>query len=78
MAESAERLATYEDLLQVPPYLVAEIVNGRLVAHPRPAPRHLRVSSSLGGELDGPFDKDLSGHRLGLRRNTATARHQDQ
>jgi Uma2 family endonuclease len=61
MAEPVERLATYEDLLQAPPHLVAEIINGRLVTHPRPAPRHLRVSSSLGGELDGPFDKGRGG-----------------
>ncbi|CAD7845397.1 MAG: hypothetical protein [Olavius algarvensis Gamma 1 endosymbiont] len=61
MAEPAERQATYEDLLRVPAHLVAEIVNGRLVTHPRPAPRHLRASSSLGGELNGPFDKGRGG-----------------
>jgi len=61
MAEPAERQATYEDLLGVPAHFVAEIVNGRLVTHPRPAPRHLRASSSLGGTLDGPFDKGRGG-----------------
>ncbi|WP_089724204.1 Uma2 family endonuclease [Candidatus Thiosymbion oneisti] len=61
MAEPAEHQATYEDLLRVPVRLVAEIVNGRLVTHPRPAPRHLRASSSLGGALDGPFDKGHGG-----------------
>lgn len=61
MAEPAGRQASYEDLLRVPGNLVAEIVNGRLVTHPRPAPRHLRASSSLGGELDGPFDKGRGG-----------------
>ncbi len=61
MAEPAERQATYEDLLQVPAHFVAEIVNGRLVTHPRPAPRHLQASSSLGGELNGPFDKGRGG-----------------
>jgi Uma2 family endonuclease len=61
VSQAASRLATYEDLLQVPPNLVAEIVNGRLVTHPRPAPRHLRASSRLGGELDGPFDRGRGG-----------------
>jgi hypothetical protein len=61
MAEPVERLATYEDLLRVPVHLVAEIIGGRLVTHPRPAPRHLVASSSLGGELDGPFDKGRGG-----------------
>ena len=61
MADAALRHATYEDLLQVPEHLVAEIVNGRLVTHPRPAPRHLRASSRLGGELDGPFDQGRGG-----------------
>ena len=40
MAESAQRAATYEDLLAVPENMVAEILFGRLVTHPRPAPRH--------------------------------------
>jgi Uma2 family endonuclease len=61
MSETAPRLATYEDLLEVPPNLVAEILNGRLVTHPRPSPRHLRASSRLGSELDGPFDRGRGG-----------------
>lgn len=61
MADAPLPHATYEDLLQVPEHLVAEIVNGRLVTHPRPAPRDLRASSRLGGELDGPFDQGRGG-----------------
>ena len=61
MAEPAGRPATYEDLLRVPEHLVAEIINGRLVTHPRPAPRHLRASSRLGASLDGPFDSGKDG-----------------
>jgi hypothetical protein len=57
MSEPATRAATYEDLLQVQENLVAEIIHGQLVTHPRPAPRHARVSSSLGDELVSPFDK---------------------
>jgi hypothetical protein len=61
MAESAERLATSEDLVQVPPHLVAEILAGKLVTHPRPAPRLALAGSSLGGELLGPFQKGRGG-----------------
>jgi Uma2 family endonuclease len=56
MSKPAERLATYEDLLRMPEHLVAEIINGRLVTHPRPAPRHLRASSSLGVKIGNSFD----------------------
>lgn len=55
MAEPAQRAATYEDLLAVPEHLVAEILFGRLVTHPRPAPRHASSASALGGVLTPPF-----------------------
>ena len=61
MAEPAARHATYEDLLKVPPELVAEILGGTLVTHPRPAPRHALASFSLGDELVGPFQKGRGG-----------------
>jgi len=47
--------ATYEDLCAVPENLVAEILHGRLVTHPRPAPKHVVTASELGGELIPPF-----------------------
>ncbi len=53
--------ATYEDLLKVPDNKVAEIVDGELFASPRPAVRHARVASALGGEIFGPFDKGSGG-----------------
>ena len=55
------RAATYDDLLQVPENLVAEIIHGQLITHPRPAPRHAWASSSLGGALVSPFDKGRGG-----------------
>ncbi len=61
MAETAEKPATYEDLLAVPGNLVAELIQGQLHTSPRPAPRHLRTSSSLGAELSFPFDKGRGG-----------------
>ena len=61
MAEQAERRATYEDLLQVPAHLVAEIIDGTLHTHPRPAAIHAVAASVLGGELSGPFHRGRGG-----------------
>jgi Uma2 family endonuclease len=61
MADPAKRRATYEDLLAVPNHLVAEIIHGELVTHPRPAAVHARAASILGSELTGPFDRGKGG-----------------
>ena len=52
---TALRRATYEDLLQVPDILIAEIINGELVTSPRPASPHARAAFTIGRTL-GPFD----------------------
>jgi len=56
MNEPAKRNATYEDLLALPENLVGEILFGQLHTHPRPAPKHARAYSSLGGNLGGAYD----------------------
>jgi len=61
MVAPASRHATYEDLLQAPEHLVAEILNGELHTHPRPAPLHAVAASAMGGELYGPFSKGRGG-----------------
>ena len=61
MAESAApkhdstRRATYQDVLDAPTHRVAEIVDGTLYTHPRPAPPHALASSSLQGDLSNAF-----------------------
>ena len=40
----------------MPEHLVAEILFGELVTHPRPAPRHARAANRLGTVLGPPFD----------------------
>lgn len=61
MGLPAEKLATYEDLFDLPEHLVGEIISGTLITHPRPAPKHARASSTLGVELGGPFDRGRFG-----------------
>ncbi|MCY3840304.1 MAG: Uma2 family endonuclease [Gammaproteobacteria bacterium] len=53
--------ATYKDVLEAPEHRVAEIVDGVLHTHPRPAMPHALASSRLGGELGGPFDRGRGG-----------------
>jgi len=60
-AKTRKRPATYADLEAVPPNMVAEILGGELVTHPRPRPRHGIASFALGGELSGPFQKGGTG-----------------
>ncbi len=61
MGVPAKRAATHDDLRAVPEHLVAEILEGVLITHPRPAALHARASSRLGAELDGPFDRGKGG-----------------
>jgi Uma2 family endonuclease len=61
MADPARRRATYEDLVAVPPPLVAELINGEIVTHPRPAAPHAVASSVLGMEIGAPFYRGKGG-----------------
>ncbi|MEI7868386.1 MAG: Uma2 family endonuclease [Candidatus Methylumidiphilus sp.] len=61
MNAPARKLATYEDLFDLPENIVGEIINGRLITHPRPAPRHVWAQSNLGGEIVGPFSHGRGG-----------------
>jgi Uma2 family endonuclease len=58
MTAAVRRRATYNDLLELPEIVVGEIVDGTLIATPRPASRHARASSRLGVRLGGAFDSD--------------------
>ena len=61
MSTPAPRLATYDDLLALPPHRVGEIVDGTSYSHPRPAPRHAQAGSALGFELGAPFHQGRGG-----------------
>lgn len=58
---SPRRPATYEDLKTVPAHLVAEIIDGELLALPRPSAPHAYVASTLGADLIAPFDRGRGG-----------------
>lgn len=53
--------ATYQDVLDAPEHMVAEILAGELRLSPRPGGRHTRVASSLGFVLGPPFDRGDGG-----------------
>lgn len=61
MSVSPKPPATYADIEAAPPHLVAEIINGELMTHPRPSPRHGTAATSLADELTGPFQKGRGG-----------------
>ena len=53
---AAPRRDVYEEFLAVPKHLVAEIIDGKLRTHPRPATPHARAATRLGMKIGGPFD----------------------
>ena len=55
MGGSTKGPATYADLEAVPSHLVAEIIDGELLTHPRPSPRHGVAASALSIALGEPF-----------------------
>ena len=57
----APRQATYQDVLDAPAHLVAEIINGTLHTHPRPAPAHGEASAGLASELLPAFGRGRGG-----------------
>jgi Uma2 family endonuclease len=55
---TATKLATYDDLLALPPGEKGEVIRGVLRTLHAPRPRHAKVQRVLGGVLGGPFDDD--------------------
>jgi Uma2 family endonuclease len=58
---AARRRATYADLREVPEHFVAEILDGELIATPRPASLHARAASAIGAALFDRFDRPPGG-----------------
>jgi Uma2 family endonuclease len=51
MTAGARARATYEDLLQVPDHLIAELIDGELFTSPRPRPRHAVAAGAVHDAL---------------------------
>jgi Uma2 family endonuclease len=51
----------YQQFLAVPEYKVAEIIQGKVITHPRPASAHAQAAIALSGELFGPFSRGKAG-----------------
>ncbi|MFP4350934.1 MAG: Uma2 family endonuclease [Desulfococcaceae bacterium] len=61
MLKPASRKVTYEDIEALPENLIGEIIDGELIAVPRPSYLHSHVASSLTEEISGPFQKGKGG-----------------
>jgi len=61
VVDPESRRATYDDVLDAPRDKVAEVTNGQLVLHPRPALPHAAAASALGEELGPPFKRGRGG-----------------
>ena len=60
-AEDARQRARYQDVLDAPHHLVAEVLAGELYTHPRPAGPHAEASSVLGMDIGGAFHRGRGG-----------------
>jgi Uma2 family endonuclease len=58
---SARRRATYQDVLDAPEHMIAQVIDGELVLMPRPAKPHAAAATVLGEELGPPFRRGKGG-----------------
>lgn len=58
---SARKRATYQDVLDAPEHVVAEVIDGNLYLFPRPRFRHARNATVLGTFLTSAFDLGING-----------------
>ena len=58
---AAPRRATYQDVIDAPPNMVAEVVDGVLYTNPRPASPHAHAASTLGMDIGSPFHRGRGG-----------------
>lgn len=56
MLQPALKDSLYDDFMNLPAHHVGEIIHNILYSQPRPAPKHARAFSVLGGKLGESFD----------------------
>lgn len=60
-ADPARKLATYDEVLALPDGVTGEILDGMLIASPRPAYRHARTTTRLVGAIEPRYDRPSGG-----------------
>ena len=58
---STRRRATYQDVLDAPEHMIAQVIDGELVLMPRPGKPHTAAATVLGEELGPPFRRGKGG-----------------
>jgi hypothetical protein len=61
MSEPAKKKAAYQDLYDLPENMIGEIIDGELIATPRPSVRHRHAASVLSGEIVPPYQLGRGG-----------------
>ena len=61
MNEPARKRASYEDLYAIPENMVGEIIDGELIATPRPSRKHGYTASIVGSEIGPPYNMGRGG-----------------
>ena len=61
VATSASKKATYADIEALPEHVTGQLLEGELVAFPRPSGEHAIVSSALGAQLGRPLQLGRGG-----------------
>ena len=60
-ARLRERAARYSDLLAVDESFIAELIDGEIVASPRPGPPHTRFVSAVSMDIGSAYDRGRGG-----------------
>jgi Uma2 family endonuclease len=61
MADPARKLATYDDVLDAPENMIAELIDGELLMQARPATFHSATAGTLSASLIPPFQRGHGG-----------------
>lgn len=61
MSDPAKELTSYEALYNIPENMIGEILSGELIVTPRPAARHMHVTTILGEEIGPPYRRGRGG-----------------
>jgi len=61
MTDQIKKKTVYDDLYNLPENMIGEIIDGELVASPRPSIEHIHAGATLGNELGHPYSLGRGG-----------------